>query len=128
MTSVWATMRGISFPVTNSHSLLGGCYEHAIYALAVSQISEAASCLSACACEFKCKQDMNLLLATWVAALPAFANVGSLVGLFMFVYAYIGVFAFGRLQFNGAINQSYNFRNFGRAFLVLVRIATGDNW
>jgi hypothetical protein len=45
-------------------------------------------------------QDVKALFGTWVTAVPAFGNVGSLIGLVFFIYAYIGVNVFGQLRWN----------------------------
>ncbi len=44
--------------------------------------------------------DIRMLVTTWVAAIPAFGNVAALIGLMLFMYAYIGVYVFGRLRWN----------------------------
>ncbi len=45
-------------------------------------------------------QDIRSLFTTLLTAMPAFGNVGSLIGLIFFMYAYIGVYVFGTLQWN----------------------------
>ncbi len=47
-----------------------------------------------------CSQNVRSLFTTLVAALPAFGNVGSLIGLVLFMYAYVGVYLFGRLRWD----------------------------
>ncbi len=63
-------------------------------------------------------------------SLPAFGNVGALIGLLFFMYAYVGVLVFGRVRRDDAsyINSSANFANFAAAMSALFRVATGDNW
>jgi hypothetical protein len=43
-------------------------------------------------------QGMKSLFSTLVVSLPAFGNVGALIGLFLFMYAYVGVLLFGKVQ------------------------------
>jgi hypothetical protein len=45
-------------------------------------------------------QDVRALFSTWLASIPALANVGSLIALVFFMYAYIGVYLFGQLRWN----------------------------
>ena len=78
------------------------------------------------------------LLETLVASLPAFWNVGALVALLFFIYAYVGVILFGTtLRVNedgenetetGGLNEHANFESFPRAVLTLFRVATNDEW
>ena len=50
-----------------------------------------------CSCRF---QNVRSLFSTLLAAMPAFGNVGSLIGLIFFMYAYVGVYIFGTLRWN----------------------------
>ena len=73
------------------------------------------------------------LLETLVASLPAFWNVGALVALLFFIYAYVGVILFGttpRTNTNegGSLDEHANFESFPRAVLTLFRVATNDEW
>lgn len=61
-------------------------------------------------------------------ALPAFWNVGALLLLAFFMYAYIGVLLFGTVKRQIAINEHANFEHFGTAALTLFRVATLDEW
>jgi hypothetical protein len=47
-----------------------------------------------------CVQHVRSLLTTLLTALPAFGNVGALLGLFFFMYAYVGVALWGDLRWN----------------------------
>ena len=60
--------------------------------------------------------------------LPAMANVGSLLALFIFIYAILGVYLFANTMFNGELNDHANFTHIGVAFLTLIRISTGGKW
>jgi hypothetical protein len=44
------------------------------------------------------------------------------------MYAYIGVYLFGQLRWNIGVNEHFNFTNFLQAVVLLLRVATGDNW
>ncbi|GIM03600.1 hypothetical protein Vretimale_8331, partial [Volvox reticuliferus] len=74
---------------------------------------------------------VRTLFQALVMSLPAFGNVGALIGLMFFMWAYVGVLLFGRVRrddLHSAINSAANFANFGNALSVLLRVATGDNW
>ncbi|KAL6748527.1 Ion transport protein-domain-containing protein [Haematococcus lacustris] len=72
--------------------------------------------------------NIRALFVTLLASLPAFGNVGALIALIFFMYAYVGVYLFGTLNWNIGINEHVNFRNFIMACSALLRVATGDNW
>lgn len=73
-------------------------------------------------------QGIKLLYVTLVVSLPAFSNIGLLIFLVFFIYAYLGVQAFYNLALPGALNYRVNFRSFPNALITLLRIATADNW
>lgn len=68
------------------------------------------------------------LFATLVISLPAFWNVGALILLLFFVYAYTGVLIFGTAERGPHLNEHANFENFPMAMLTLFRVATNDEW
>ncbi|XP_040923279.1 voltage-dependent T-type calcium channel subunit alpha-1G [Toxotes jaculatrix] len=76
---------------------------------------------------------MRALLDTVMQALPQVGNLGLLFMLLFFIYAALGVELFGNLicdefhQCEG-LGRYATFKNFGMAFLLLFRVATGDNW
>jgi hypothetical protein len=56
------------------------------------------------------------------------ANVGSLLFLFIFIYAILGMYLFADVKHSGEINSHANFQDIGTAILTLIRIATGEKW
>jgi hypothetical protein len=54
--------------------------------------------------------------------------VGALLILVFFIYAYVGVLLFGMVRINGGMNHNANFTRFWFALVLLLRIATNDNW
>ncbi|GLI63280.1 hypothetical protein VaNZ11_006186 [Volvox africanus] len=76
----------------------------------------------------KSVKGIQSLFTTLIYSLPAFGNVGALIGLFFFMYAYIGMYLFGKVQHGESLSRHVNFHNFWQALLVLMRVATGDNW
>ena len=71
---------------------------------------------------------LRSLLSTLVTSLPAFWNVGALVLLLFFIYAYVGVLTFGSVRRGDALNEHANFESFPMAMLTLFRVATNDEW
>jgi hypothetical protein len=75
-------------------------------------------------------KDLQALLQTISMSVTALLNVLGLVLLILFMFAVLGVFFFGELTEPAqVIDPDYkNFRNFGRAYLLLFAIATGEDW
>jgi len=72
--------------------------------------------------------DVRIILVTLAAALPAISNVIALMCITFFVYAVMGMQLFGNVKFGNALNSHANFQNFSEAFLLLIRIVTGEDW
>jgi hypothetical protein len=45
-----------------------------------------------------------------------------------FIYAILGVFLFNEVGYGKITSEYSNFNNFGQAMLMLLRIATGEEW
>jgi hypothetical protein len=72
---------------------------------------------------------IRILLATLAIALPAVVNAGLLFLVFVFVYACIGVGAFGDAPFGTmALYPPSTFANFGTSLLIILRVITGEGW
>jgi hypothetical protein len=61
-------------------------------------------------------------------SLPSILNVFTLLGLVLLIYAILGCFLFYEVEEGNAIDDINNFSNFGFAFLLNLRIATGEDW
>lgn len=46
----------------------------------------------------------------------------------MLIYSILGVYLFSEIKFNGALSPDSNFTSVGSAFLLLIRITTGERW
>lgn len=46
-------------------------------------------------------QGLRSLFGTLIVSLPAFWNVGALLGLLFFMYAYVGMLLLGNIKLNG---------------------------
>eukprot|EP00899_Mesostigma_viride_P026282 jgi/Mesvir1/6839/Mv09018-RA.1 len=76
----------------------------------------------------KSLKGLRSLFQTLIVSLPAFYNVGALVFLLFFIYAYIGVQLFGKVIPGEHMNDHANFRTFPDALLTMFRAATGETW
>ena len=69
---------------------------------------------------------LNRLITTMFVSIPALANVGMLLFLFMYIYI-LGIELFHNLPLNGDfINEDANFASFGTAMMTLFRCITGE--
>lgn len=65
---------------------------------------------------------------TFILALPALINIGTLLFLLFFIYATMGVQMFAKVGFMGQITPNCNFQSVGMAMLSLLRFSTGESW
>lgn len=68
------------------------------------------------------------LLVALMISLPALFNVGTLLFLVLFIYAIIGMSAFGRVKKEGSLDDIVNFETFGSSMMLLFRLSTGSGW
>ena len=68
------------------------------------------------------------LLWALMISLPALFNIGTLLFMVMFIYAIIGMSAFGNVKREGELNDTVNFETFATSLLLLFRLATGSGW
>lgn len=65
---------------------------------------------------------------TFIVTLPAMSSIGGLLALLIYVYAVLGVNVFSEIKRIPPIDDVQNFEGFGAAFLILIKVATGDGW
>ena len=63
------------------------------------------------------------LLWALMISLPALFNIGTLLFMVMFIYAIIGMSAFGHVKRAGELNDTVNFETFFSSLLLLFRLA-----
>lgn len=63
-----------------------------------------------------------------IVSLPALFNIGALLALITFIYAIIGMFLFGHVRQQGALDDMVNFETFGRSMHLLFRLITSAGW
>lgn len=61
-------------------------------------------------------------------SLPALGNVGSVLFLFFFIYAVVGMNLFGAVKFGVYLTDKANFSNVAIGLLTLFRCITGESW
>jgi hypothetical protein len=72
---------------------------------------------------------LRTLFQTLLYSLPALSNVGSVLFLFFFIFAVMGMNLFGKIKYTtGEINRYANFEEFHYALLTLFRMSTGEAW
>lgn len=57
---------------------------------------------------------------TFILTMPAMGNVGSLLGLLIYLYAVLGVNLFGKIAITPPFTDVMNFQSFGSSFLILI--------
>ena len=71
---------------------------------------------------------LKRLFETLYYSLPALGNVGSVLFLFFFIYAVMGMSLFGQVKHGETLNRHANFESFFGSLLVLFRMSTGESW
>lgn len=69
-----------------------------------------------------------MLYLVALACIPPFLNIGGLLFITFYIFAYLGVQLFGTMQYGKSINDHANFRTWPDAMVTLLRTATADNW
>ncbi|XP_072389146.1 sodium channel protein 60E-like isoform X1 [Diabrotica undecimpunctata] len=76
----------------------------------------------------KAAKGIRKLLFALIVSLPALFNIGALLALITFIYAIIGMFLFGHVRQQGALDDMVNFETFGRSMHLLFRLITSAGW
>jgi len=71
---------------------------------------------------------LRSLMLTLVGALPSLGSVISLMFLFLFIYALLGVQLFHDVVHGEYLNDDYNFKSVPSAMITLLSSATGESW
>ena len=73
-------------------------------------------------------EGLQALMQTITLSFGSLINVLLLLMLVLFIFAILGVFFFGNLTSGYVIDDYHNFADFGRSYLLLFILATGENW
>nr|XP_039270948.1 sodium channel protein type 4 subunit alpha B-like [Styela clava] len=68
------------------------------------------------------------LILTLMISLPALFNIAVLLGVFMIIFAILGMSFFMDVKLRGALNDIVNFRTFGNSMMLLFRLMTSAGW
>ena len=71
---------------------------------------------------------LKVINSTFLNSLSSLINVGSLMFLFIFIYAVIGTNLFAEVKMKSPMHERLNFRTFPNAVVTLIRAATGEGW
>ncbi|XP_074841617.1 sodium channel protein type 5 subunit alpha-like [Carettochelys insculpta] len=71
---------------------------------------------------------IRTLLFALMMSLPALFNIGLLLFLVMFIYAIFGMANFAYVQWEGGIDDMFNFQTFANSMLCLFQITTSAGW
>lgn len=67
-------------------------------------------------------------MTTFVVTLHSLSNIGSLLGVIIFMYSVLGMILFAGNKRNDAMNDYINFENILNSFITLFVVTTGDSW
>jgi hypothetical protein len=73
-------------------------------------------------------KSLKIIFETFIVTIPALANVGGLLLLFLYLYSILGVSLFAQVKLQENLNEDANFKTFYRSFLTLFRSSTGEGW
>jgi hypothetical protein len=74
-------------------------------------------------------KSLRTLFQTLLYSMPALVNVGSVLALFFFIFAVMGMNLFGKIvPTDGELSRYAKFEDFPTAVLTLFRMSTGEAW
>lgn len=76
----------------------------------------------------KAAKGIRKLLFALIISVPALFNIATLLFLFMFIFAIIGMMFFMNVRHKDALDETTNFETFGRSILLLFRLSTSAGW
>lgn len=76
----------------------------------------------------KAAKGIRKLLFALIISIPALFNIATLLFLFMFIFAIVGMTFFSNVRHRGAITDTVNFETFGRSIILLFRLSTSAGW
>lgn len=76
----------------------------------------------------KSAKGIRKLLFALIISLPALFNIATLLFLFMFIFAIVGMTFFKNVRHRDALDDFVNFETFPRSMLLLFRLCTSAGW
>ena len=71
---------------------------------------------------------LKLIYMTFLNTISSLLNVGSLMLLFVYIYAVMGIALFAEIKMQDPMHERLNFQNISNAFTTLLIVATNDGW
>ena len=72
-------------------------------------------------------RNLQMIIGIVQICLPPIINVFCLAAFMFFVYAVLGCYLFHDVPYGVGINEIYNFRNFGKAIVLVLALASGED-
>lgn len=76
----------------------------------------------------KSAKGIRKLLFALIISIPALFNIATLLFLFMFIFAIMGMTFFGNVRHSGELTEIVNFETFSSSMLLLFRLCTSGGW
>ena len=73
-------------------------------------------------------KSLQNIAMTLFSTIPQLTSITLLLFLLMVFYAIMGMNIFGRVKFNGELTDMAHFQTFSKAFLTMMKCATGEGW
>lgn len=70
----------------------------------------------------------QVIISTLIIVLFQIINILSLIFLLIFIYSALGINLFATVMYREAYNSQMNFRSFPNAIMLLMQVASGENW
>lgn len=77
---------------------------------------------------FKFLKGIRKLIVAFLISIPGLLNISGLLFLLMYIYAIVGMNFFMNIKLQNSFSQTVNFQTFGKSFLLLFRLSTGNGW
>lgn len=71
---------------------------------------------------------LNKIFNLFLNSIQPMISIGILYFILLFFYAIIGMSVFPYVKYQTIISEKWNFENFQNAFLLLIRITSGESW
>ena len=71
---------------------------------------------------------IRVIIDSLAFILPSLLNVCILLLIILVIYAVLGLQLFWNVKYHGTLNDTINFRSFGKALLLTLTCATGNDW
>ena len=70
----------------------------------------------------------QVIITTLINVSFQITNILSLIFLLLFIYSALGINLFATMMYREIYNEQRNFRSFPNAIILLMQVASGENW